>query len=265
MLPSASEIVSKSIDLYKAHYQLFMKYIIYLFIPSAMLVIFSPLLILFSHSITALFADAIPVFLFGFAIAAGIMSLWISLSLIRVTADCYEGRTPKPAKEELKGVARLIWPAIFTSILGGLAVLGGIILLIIPGIIFSVWFAFGTYAVAMDGKRGAEALSWSKNLVKGRWWATLWRLLLPGLILGLGILLAQSIVGLPFGWLQKTAQVSSLVSTVVNIIGGLLATAAGLIVTPLATAAPIILYIELKRNPSSPSLPLPVQPLVPLP
>lgn len=241
MLLSASEILRKSIDLYKVNYRHFLKYIMYLFVPSAVLIALSP-------SVTALFAGATPAFLLSFAIAAGVVSLWVSVGLIRAVADCYEGRTSKSVKEELKDTTQLILPTIFISILVGLAILGGIILLIIPGIIFSIWFAFGTYAVVLDNKRGRAALSWSKQLVKGRWWATLWRLLLPGLVFGVGILLVQSLAGLPFAWLQKTAQSSSLISTLISIIGGLVATAAGLIVTPLATAAPVILYIELKRH-----------------
>ncbi len=63
-------------------------------------------------------------------------------------------------------------------ILQGLVVLGGFILFIIPGVIFSIWFAFSGYIMIFEGKKGVEALKASKALVAGYWWAIFGRLLL---------------------------------------------------------------------------------------
>lgn len=78
------------------------------------------------------------------------------------------------------------WPKILSffwiSILVGLAVLGGFILLIIPGIIFSVWFAFAAYAFIFEDIRGIDALRRSKQLVNKRWWPVFGRVLVLWLI-----------------------------------------------------------------------------------
>jgi len=58
------------------------------------------------------------------------------------------------------------------SLLTGLVVGLGFLLLIIPGVIFAIWFTFSTYTVICEDKKGFKALSRSKELVKGYWWPT---------------------------------------------------------------------------------------------
>ncbi len=67
------------------------------------------------------------------------------------------------------------WIYIAASILYGLALLGGFILLIIPWIIFALWFTFYSYAIAFEEKSITESLSYSKSLVVWRWWGVFWK------------------------------------------------------------------------------------------
>lgn len=53
----------------------------------------------------------------------------------------------------------------------------GLILFIIPGLMFSIWFAFSEYTFIFEGKRGMSALKRSKELAKGYWWAIFGRML----------------------------------------------------------------------------------------
>ena len=62
----------------------------------------------------------------------------------------------------------LFWRYIWTGILYFLIVLGGLFLLIIPGIIWSVQYVFAPYAVIVEGIGGRDALSRSKALTKDR-------------------------------------------------------------------------------------------------
>lgn len=62
---------------------------------------------------------------------------------------------------------RIILPLIGTWILQTLAIIGGFILLIIPGIIFAFWFSLSSHAVVIGGESGTAALSRSKRLMKG--------------------------------------------------------------------------------------------------
>jgi len=72
-----------------------------------------------------------------------------------------------------------LWPYLCATVLASLAISVGTFLFIIPGLVFSVWFAFVAYVVVIEGIRGLSALSRSKKLVAGRWWAVCWRLVTP--------------------------------------------------------------------------------------
>ena len=140
------------------------------------------------------------------------------------------------------------------EVLTVLAILSGVILLVIPGIIFSIWFAFSTHAVILDNKKGTQALSYSKQLVRGRWGAVLWRLLAPALAFMAVLLVLQAFIGMIYGSVLVNTllgQGNSMSGTIqFNLIGlNILAAIISLVFLPLFTAAPTILYLELKRTP----------------
>ena len=56
-----------------------------------------------------------------------------------------------------------------TSVICALVVLAGVILFVIPGIIFAVYYGFSSWVVVFEGKSGMEALKRSKKMVSGRW------------------------------------------------------------------------------------------------
>ncbi|MFA5937245.1 MAG: hypothetical protein WC822_05230, partial [Candidatus Paceibacterota bacterium] len=141
------------------------------------------------------------------------------------------------------------------SILNGLAILGGFILLVIPGIIFSIWFSFTTYAVVLDNARGTAALSASKKLVVGRWWAVLVRLFIPGILFALLIAATQGIVGVLGNVLLSALDPKNIAYLFINIVFSLFAAAITVFLAPLATGAQAILYAELKKNPVTAAIP----------
>lgn len=63
----------------------------------------------------------------------------------------------------------------------GLIVFIGALLLIIPGIIFGVWFSFTVFLVLDQNMKIKEALKTSKLMVKGKFWKVLGRSLVFGL------------------------------------------------------------------------------------
>ncbi len=250
MLISVKDIISKSIGLYKDNSRLFLQYIFVLFIP-----VFVSLLIgafLGTEGQLNAFNTMTGIVLFVTFIVIYIASIWVSLGFVRTIALRYEGKPGLEVKEALQWAAPLLWPAIFASILAGLAILGGFILLIIPGIIFSVWFSFVFYAVALDDKRGKEAIKFSKHLVKGRWWSVLWRLIAPGIVFGLLFFIADGIFQFLNGILTSNMVTGTLPFIVTSIIISLGSSIVGLLLTPLSTAAPTILYAELKKTASQP-------------
>ncbi|WP_432404080.1 hypothetical protein [Wukongibacter sp. M2B1] len=63
------------------------------------------------------------------------------------------------------------WGSCFgTKFLAGLILIGLFILLIVPGIIWTLYYTFIVQVVVLKKIGGKEALDYSKSLVKGRWW-----------------------------------------------------------------------------------------------
>jgi hypothetical protein len=74
---------------------------------------------------------------------------------------------------------------LLVAVLVGLVVLGGLILLIIPGIIFGVFLSMTVPALVIENRRGTEALKRSWNLVSGHFWHALAVILVAAIITGI--------------------------------------------------------------------------------
>jgi len=83
---------------------------------------------------------------------------------------------------DLKGaLARgkeMILPLAWISFLTGLIIGGGYLLLIIPGLIFTVWFFSAQLLLPAEGVRGMDALLKSREYLRGQWLNVALRLLL---------------------------------------------------------------------------------------
>jgi hypothetical protein len=77
-------------------------------------------------------------------------------------------------------VGAFIW---LLSILGFI-IMGGFLLFLIPGVIFTVWFAFAQFIIAGEDEKGMNALLKSKEYVKEHWFDVFLRLLIVWLISG---------------------------------------------------------------------------------
>jgi len=70
-------------------------------------------------------------------------------------------------KEAYRYVFKRIWPLIGALILSTLMIGAGFLLLIIPGILFTLWLTFITQAVVIENCSVIEAMSRSRNLARG--------------------------------------------------------------------------------------------------
>jgi len=243
MLISAGDIISKSVKLYRDNFALFLKYVALLFVPTLIMTFFGYSLSFFMRSIGGVLLG-LGIYIIVVVILS-LVAFWVSLGFIRAVAAKYQGQEVKSIGEELKVAVPLILPALLVSILAGLAIFGGFVLLIIPGIIFIMWFAFSLYALLLDNKHGTEALKYSKQLVNGRWWGVFWRILAPAFVFGIIIVIIQWIVAKFFG--QSIINVFTLTPAIVAY--SLISMIISIVIAPLSTAAPTILYIELKKTP----------------
>lgn len=72
--------------------------------------------------------------------------------------------------EALRKGGRFLAPCLWANLLSGLIIFGMTLLLIVPGIVWAVYYSFVTFLVVLKGRRGGDALAASKALVKGDWW-----------------------------------------------------------------------------------------------
>ncbi|MBL7154965.1 MAG: hypothetical protein ISS88_00455 [Candidatus Portnoybacteria bacterium] len=102
----------------------------------------------------------------------------LATSLISIlgTASLISAVKEVPQEWKIRDVLKKGWSKylsfLLVALLTGLVVGLGFLLLIIPGVIFAIWFVFSTYTVICEDKKGFKALSRSKELVKGCWWPT---------------------------------------------------------------------------------------------
>ncbi len=75
------------------------------------------------------------------------------------------------------------------------------LLLIVPGIIFAIFWSFGAVVLIAENKKARDALKRSHELVKGKWWTVLGYTILLGLI-SAAISLGFSVIKIPtYIWL----------------------------------------------------------------
>jgi hypothetical protein len=122
----------------------------------------------------------------GLVVAALSIIIWTILeaALIRGAAQGSIGDPVDIDASYRWGFARF-GSVLLVSVLVGLAVLGGLILFIIPGIIFGVMFAVSIPALVVENKRGTDAMSRSWNLVKGHFWHALLVIFVAAIIAGI--------------------------------------------------------------------------------
>jgi len=152
-------------------------------------------LVTFVTSVLTKFNGLFSIVHFLALIAVGILSVWVSVRIILTMFNLEAGKKPLPVDKESAKAWALFWPMLWVSFITGLAILGGTILFIIPGIYLAVSLYFTQLILIEKGTRGTQALGASRALVKGRWWATIWRLIAGGIVFGILVaLINQALV-----------------------------------------------------------------------
>ncbi len=156
------------------------------------------------YMILATGIDYLPVIFQAFAFPVTIaIPLITAIGLIFAINNILEG-DPADIKESYKTGFKKFFPYLWVTILMLLATCGGLLLLIIPGIIFAIWFSLASYVRIIEGTGSTSALKRSKQLVKGNWWYVLSAPLVCGIVYGIciyapfGILYAILTFGLKF-------------------------------------------------------------------
>jgi hypothetical protein len=125
---------------------------------------------------------------------------------------------------------RRLGSVILISLLVGVIVFVGFLLLFVPGVIFLVFLSVAIPALIVEDRRGTDALGRSWNLVQGDWWHA-------------------------FGVIVVAALLVGIVSGIIGSIGGnewvirwIFTAIAQILTAPYAALVSILLYIDLRAR-----------------
>ena len=164
------------------------------------------------------------------ALAAVVMFLVLTGAITRAVAAEVAGEDPSVEQSYRFGFHRF-WSVLLVSVLVGLAIVGGLILFVIPGIYIGVRLAVSIEALVVEGRRGTEAMGRSWELVGGHWWHAFGTLVVAGLLTGV----VNAVITAPFGdtsWFVQA--VAAAVATVVTL--------------PYGVLVVVLLYLDLRAR-----------------
>jgi hypothetical protein len=148
-------------------------------------------------------------------------------AISRAAAGSLVGEVVTPANAFSFGFNRL-WSIILIGILVALIVTGGLILLIIPGIIFAVKLSVSIPALVVENRRGTAAIGRSWNLTTGHFWHVFGTWIIAYIITWIVAGILAAIAG--SNWLVQ----------------GILVSIGSIITMPFMALVTVLLYLDLR-------------------
>jgi hypothetical protein len=182
------------------------------------------------------------------ALGGILMYLVLTGAITRAVAAEVAGEDPSVEQSYRFGFIRL-GSVLLVSVLVGLAIIGGLILLVIlvvigmdntilnvtlptlPGIYIGVRLAVSIEALVVEGRRGTQAMGRSWGLVGGHWWHAFGTLLVAALLTGI----VNAVITAPFGATGWFVQ-------------GVAAAVATVITLPYGVLVGVLLYLDLRAR-----------------
>lgn len=138
-------------------------------------------------------------------------------------------------KELFISTKTLFWKFLGLSLLTGILIFLWTLLLIIPGIIFGVFYCFASYLLIFEDVKGLNAIKRSKALVTGYWWAVFGRIM----FVILAAMLVSFVLSIPFVFLSKGSAMFNIYSLLQNIVWT--------VITPIFMVFTYLMYKNLRR------------------
>jgi hypothetical protein len=238
------EILSTAFEIYKANAQSLLMIVAIVVVPLTFIsafiggVVFAPeteTVLIFGESVetvSARSAGAAIIVALLTAVIGVIISAVLQAAIMRGAAQGSIGDPVDIDASYKWGFARF-GSVILISILVGLAVAGGLILFIIPGLIFAVMFSVAIPALVVENLRGTDAMSRSWNLVKGHFWHAVGVIILAAIITAV----VGGIIGAIGGAISSNWFVTWIFQAIAQII-----------TAPFAAIVSVLLYLDLRAR-----------------
>jgi hypothetical protein len=174
----------------------------------------------------------------GAAVALAILALvtvvigmtWLQGAFVYAVQDARDGSFDSSMGEVFSRVSSSIAPLIGASLLAGLGIAVGILLLVVPGLVLLTLWAVIAPVIVLEKRRAVESFGRSRELVRGHGWTVFGIVVITGLLSAL----ASSLLEAAFSFLPRFLEI---------VIGGTVAQA---VVAPFGTIAIAITYFRLR-------------------
>jgi hypothetical protein len=213
---SAGSLVRSELEIYRRHFPLF---VLVTLIPYAPFLVWQLFAGVSKANLAVLF----------------LISLLNTVPITVIISDACVGNAPHFSRAWRRAFSKLTVTAVLTILASvGLALLGAV-LLIVPGLVLTVWFYFAGVVAVLEQRGVGASLARSREIGKGFYWRILGLLLLNYVIFFAGTF----VLGFALGFAGAEAHVSS------NIIM-LLSAALSAVTSPLVAIGTVLLYYDLR-------------------
>ncbi len=235
------EILDASITLYRRNWRAFMGIVALIYVPFVFLqqivvrLLSHPFVVGGKVYVTSADASRIAVATGLFALASFLLVQPLATgAMVKAVSDAYLGERPTVGGV-YEYALRVIWSILLVTFLLVLVVGIGLILLIIPGIIFYVRFLFATSTVVVEDARGRGALRRSWRLSKNSFWKIFGTTLLAGILGGI----VGGTLTVPLSLVAQRTTAGWILRAIGGSIGQVL-------VTPFTTTVVVLLYFDMR-------------------
>jgi hypothetical protein len=168
-------------------------------------------------------------------VLAMILSLFNMVPNTVLISDICVGNRPSLARAYRRAFGKETGTVLLTMVLVLVILAVGFLLLVVPGIVFSMWYSFAGPVVALERTTARRALTRSRELGKGYYLRNLGVFLLAALV----ILTPSFVLGVVWGAIVALANLPLPLS---HIVGGVI----GALIAPPISVAVVLLYYDLR-------------------
>lgn len=154
---------------------------------------------------------------------------WLTGALVEAVADIRDGRADLTLGETFSRVWPRVLPLLGASLLAGLGIAFGLVLLIVPGLLLLTWWSLIAAVVVLEKRGVFESFGRSRALVRGNGWSVFGVLVITYLLTSV----VSGVIRALF-----TAAPDYIGQYVANVIGGT-------VVAPFSSLAITVMYFRL--------------------
>ncbi len=172
--------------------------------------------------------------------------IFAAITIVTVIANIFMGialilalnNRSLTVKEAYNESAKFFWRYLGLSILTSVVIVAGFILLIVPGIILSVWLTFAIFVLVLEKAEIVESMKRSKEYVKGKWWGVFGRLIGGSLLVFLLLAVLFTIIR----FLALDIVIENMIMSFIS-----------MLLAPIAFGYMYLMYQDVKGTPTSPA------------